>query len=87
MENRCAIADALALVLLAGCGGNLEVSYDDPPRTIVPKAWRVVDVWRLFPMCSVFQTTICLRVRPVVFGMENPSGIAACRWQPSLMRD
>jgi hypothetical protein len=25
----------------------------------------------------VFQTTICLRLRPVSFGMENPSGIAA----------
>jgi hypothetical protein len=49
MEHRRAIADALALMLLAGCGGNSEVSYDDPPSTIVTQAWRVADVVAVGP--------------------------------------
>lgn len=40
---------ALVLMLLAGCAGNWEVAYDNPPGSSVTKAWRVVDVVAVAP--------------------------------------
>jgi len=49
MDYRRSFAVALALMLLAGCAGNWEVAYDDPPNNGVTKTWRVVDVVAVAP--------------------------------------
>ena len=43
------LASALALMLLAGCAGNWEVAYDNPPGSAVTKSWRVIDVVAVAP--------------------------------------
>ena len=73
-------------MLLAGCGGNSEVAYDDPPSTIVTQAWRVVDVVAVVPDTLSVSNNNMFAPRAGIVWQENPSGIAARRWQPSLMK-
>ncbi|WP_299754363.1 DUF6778 family protein [uncultured Boseongicola sp.] len=85
MEHRRAIADALALMLLAGCGGNSEVAYDDPPSTIVTQAWRVVDVVAVVPDTLSVSNNNMFAPRAGIVWQGEPVG--DCRAQVAAVLD